>query len=466
MRSIFTALFICGSLSIYAQPEKKLESAVQQLYQDDQFKHAVIGFSVWDLQANRYVYDHGGKYGLTPASSLKVLTSISGYELLGQDFVYTTTIELAKNDRGQHILRINGSGDPTFGSHRWSATQGPLMLERIGKILKERNIRTLHAVYINDMEFGYQPLPKGWVWEDIGNYYGAGAWGFNWRENHFKLTLKPALKQGEPADIVSTDPAWIKDRITNFVTTGEKGTGDQTSIYSSPYQTRLFIQGTIGMGMELAVVSGALPDPAEAFERELQDYFKANDIHATSYYRYSDLRRSGGVLPSYTFSLADTVRSPLYAAIDYWFLQKSINAFGESVVKTIGWIKGTGACTPCGIEVIKDFWMNRGIPSGAVQIIDGSGLSPNNKISTQALVEAIRFARTRPWYNRFYSNLPVMNGIRMKSGYISGVRSYTGVVKSLSGKEFVFAFIVNNFDGNPSAVREKMWKVLDILKVQ
>ena len=52
----------------------------------------------------------------------------------------------------------------------------------------------------------------------------------------------------------------------------------------------------------------------------------------------------------------------------------------------------------------------------------------------------------------------------MKSGYIGGVRSYTGYVKSKTGTEYTFAFIINNFDGSPGTVREKMWKLLDILK--
>ena len=52
----------------------------------------------------------------------------------------------------------------------------------------------------------------------------------------------------------------------------------------------------------------------------------------------------------------------------------------------------------------------------------------------------------------------------LKDGYINGVRSYTGFVKSKNGNEYTFSFIVNNFDGNPGAVREKIWKLLDILK--
>lgn len=52
----------------------------------------------------------------------------------------------------------------------------------------------------------------------------------------------------------------------------------------------------------------------------------------------------------------------------------------------------------------------------------------------------------------------------MKDGYIGGVRSYTGFIKSKSGTEYSFSFIVNNFDGSAAAVRTKMWKVLDLLK--
>jgi D-alanyl-D-alanine carboxypeptidase/D-alanyl-D-alanine-endopeptidase (penicillin-binding protein 4) len=51
----------------------------------------------------------------------------------------------------------------------------------------------------------------------------------------------------------------------------------------------------------------------------------------------------------------------------------------------------------------------------------------------------------------------------MKDGYISGVRSYTGYLKSKKGTDYTFAFIVNNFDGNAGTVREKIWKVLDVL---
>ena len=156
--------------------------------------------------------------------------------------------------------------------------------------------------------------------------------------------------------------------------------------------------------------------------------------------------------------------SPPLDSINYWFLKKSINLYGEAFVKTIAYEKNKFGSTDSGIAIIKDFWSKNGIEKSALNIIDGSGLSPANRVTTNALVAVMQYARLQQWFPSFYYALPEMNGIKMKDGYITGVRSYTGYIKSKSGTEYTFSFIVNNFDGNPGTVREKMWKVLDILK--
>ena len=157
-------------------------------------------------------------------------------------------------------------------------------------------------------------------------------------------------------------------------------------------------------------------------------------------------------------------RSPQLDSLNYWFLKKSINLYGEAFVKTIAYEKLKFGSTDSGIAIIKNFWKQKGIEPSALNIIDGSGLSPANRVTTNALVTVMQYAKQQQWFASFYNALPEMNGIKMKDGYISGVRSYTGYIKSKTGNEFTFSFIVNNFDGNPATVREKMWKVLDILK--
>ena len=159
-----------------------------------------------------------------------------------------------------------------------------------------------------------------------------------------------------------------------------------------------------------------------------------------------------------------TLVSPSLDSINYWFLQKSVNLYGEAFVKTIAYEKTGFGSTDTGISIIKNFWQERGIEKSALNIIDGSGLSPANRVTTHALVTVMQYAKKQNWYSSFYNALPDQNGMRMKSGSIGGVRSYTGYIKSKSAAEYTFAFIINNYDGNPGAVREKMWKLLDILK--
>jgi len=76
----------------------------------------------------------------------------------------------------------------------------------------------------------------------------------------------------------------------------------------------------------------------------------------------------------------------------------------------------------------------------------------------------MEYAKKQSWFPSFYYALPEINGIKMKSGSIEGVVSYTGYIKSAKGIDYTFAFIVNNFDGNANDLRIKMWKLLDELK--
>ena len=132
--------------------------------------------------------------------------------------------------------------------------------------------------------------------------------------------------------------------------------------------------------------------------------------------------------------------------------------------KAIAAVKEGLGSTEKGVEIIKYFWSQRGIEKSALNIMDGSGLSPQNRVTTDALVKVMQYARSRPWFNSFYRSLPEINGITMKSGSINGARSYTGYTKSNTGAEYTFAIIINNYDGSSSETVRKMWRVLDLLK--
>jgi D-alanyl-D-alanine carboxypeptidase/D-alanyl-D-alanine-endopeptidase (penicillin-binding protein 4) len=54
--------------------------------------------------------------------------------------------------------------------------------------------------------------------------------------------------------------------------------------------------------------------------------------------------------------------------------------------------------------------------------------------------------------------------MRMKSGTIRDVKGYCGYHKAKDGNEYIFSFLVNNYNGSASSLVQKMYKVLDELK--
>jgi serine-type D-Ala-D-Ala carboxypeptidase/endopeptidase (penicillin-binding protein 4) len=475
MKYIFLTFLSCICLSAVAQnADAKLAAAIKQLEADAQFKHAILSLYVVDSKTGKVIFDKNAQVGLAPASCQKVVTSVSAFELMGRGYRYKTELRYSGNIKDSLLkgnLYLVGYGDPTLGSWRYKSTGESTVMKNWITTLQKKTVKNIeHFFIVDDSRFSAQLIPGGWVWEDVGNYYGAGAGAVNWRENQFDLVLKAGDAPGMDVAITSKYPKQYAGQFINELQTGAKGSGDNAYIYLPVDEERWLVKGTIPAGEKSFKISGAIKDPATFLWKE---FGRNLDSAKIFYQKYTDeeLLVHGNGIIEYNMQkdklhkeLLDQYFSPPLDSINYWFLKKSINLYGEAFVKTIAYEKLKFGSTDSGIAIIKNFWQQKGIEPSALNIIDGSGLSPANRVTTNALVSVLQYAKQQPWFPSFYFALPEMNGIKMKDGYISGVRSYTGYIKSKTGNEYIFSFIVNNFDGSPGAVREKMWKVLDILK--
>ncbi|MDB5279300.1 MAG: D-alanyl-D-alaninecarboxypeptidase/D-alanyl-D-alanine-endopeptidase [Ferruginibacter sp.] len=449
----------------------QLAAGIKNLQGDEQFKHAVIAMYVVDAKTGKLIFDNNAQIGLAPASCQKVITSVTAFELLGHDYRYKTYLTRNKpitDGALQGDLYIAGGGDPTLGSSRWTGTSEDGVIKKITAVLQKNNIQSIAGSLVaDDHLFATDAVPRGWVWEDIGNYYGAGAWGLNWRENQFDVSFKTGAKESDSTNIIATVPPCVLTmyQFSNFITTGARGSGDNGYLFSAPFAKNIIAKGTVPPSANGFTISGSLPNPPAVFLKVLADGLRAGGIAVGGNNEtYSERLIANRPLDISTGLPMDSILSPPLDSINHWFLKKSVNLFGEVLVKTIAVSKSENVSTEDGIKIIKDFWSKKGIETSAINILDGSGLSPASRVTTQALVTVMQFARQQKWFTSFYNALPEANGIRMKDGYISGVRSYTGYIKSSNGREYTFAFIVNNFDGNPGTVREKIWKLLDMMK--
>ena len=155
----------------------------------------------------------------------------------------------------------------------------------------------------------------------------------------------------------------------------------------------------------------------------------------------------------------------MWSDLVYWFNRKSINLYGENLLKALALNAGKPADTPAGVEVVKNFWKEKlGIDPHSLNIGDGSGLSPANRVTTLSMAKILQSLKKETWFAAYYEIFPTYNGMKMKSGSIADVLAYAGYQRSASGKELVFSFMVTNYHGNTPLAKKKMYALLDQLK--
>jgi serine-type D-Ala-D-Ala carboxypeptidase/endopeptidase (penicillin-binding protein 4) len=418
---------------------------------------------VIDAKTGNVVFDKNSQVGLAPASTQKIITSATAFELLGKDYRYKT--ELGYDGKIQNeVLNGNvyviGSGDPTLGSWRWKQTNDSLTLAKwLGEIRKKKINNIRGVVTTNQSKYSHQAIPGGWIWDDIGNYYGAGAYQLNWKENQYKLKLKSGDRIGDSVYVINDS---INDYV-NELKTAAKGTGDNAYVYFGTAPNRhSLLKGTIPLGEKSFSISGALADPVSKLITDLEFLLDPNTSWVDYYLGRDLIDKDSKELKE--VSIFYTQYSPSLDSIIYWFLKKSINLYGEALVKTFAYEKQGFGSTDSGVAIVKDFWKQKGMDEDELNICDRSGLSPLNRVTTHSQVEILRYAKTKDWFPWFYDALPEFNGMKMKSGTIRDVKAFCGYQTAKDGNEYIFSFIVNNYNGRTSDVVNKMYKVLDCLK--
>jgi len=459
-------LIFAANITIAQNRIQNLEKAFNNLLNDEQTKHAIASLCVLDANTGKTLYAKNEQIGLATASTLKTITAATAFGILGKDFQFQTTLAYTGTITTDGILKGNliiiGSGDPTLGSWRYQNKENAVLTQWVAAI-KSAGIKKIEGTIIGDDRiFGTQTTPEGWVWQDIGNYYGAGTSGLAWRENQFDIHLKPESSTADEVKVVKTVPATPYVQIINELKTGSPGSGDRSYAFLPPYSNVAYLRGSWGIGIAKTGISVALPDPAFDCAYRLQDTLKRLGISTGQQATTARLMTlNNQVIPSVTQKIS-TISSPSLSEITYWFLKKSINLYGESLLKIIAIKSGKAGTTSKGAETEINFWADKGIDRTALNIIDGSGLSPGDRITTSAMADILFRIQKENWFADYYKALPEYNGMKIKSGTINDVSAFAGYHTDAAGNKYVIVININNYSG--SGINKKLFKVLDELK--
>lgn len=456
MKKAFAILTLSTQIIFAQNISQKLDAATKNLMDSSGAISSSLSFYVSDENGN-FIYEYQGNKGLSTASTQKIFTAAAALETLGKNYTYTTTSSYSGTVSGGVLkgnLFISSNGDPTLGSWRYDAYKPENFKQKLIEAIKKSGITKISGdVIIDDSYFDHQTIPGGWPWDDLGNYYGAGVWGINWRENQFDININGKDFKGFSYPLEGVN--WLNDLKVG-------GSSDQSLIFTAPHSNVALINGTLPS--KTVTVSGSTPNPPLQLGVEVKQWLKESGIDFSGkVVTNSQLEIEGKkVLEAPKENVFFTYQSPTLDKIIYWFLRKSINLYGEALIKTLGKEKKGNPSFKSGVAFLKEFWKSKGINTNMINFADGSGLSPQNYVSSKAEVQALLYAKKQPWFESYYDGFSTQdNGMKMKSGTMRDTKSFAGYHTAKDGKKYVFSIIINNYQGSGSS---ELQKILNVLK--
>ena len=475
--SFFSVSLVILFGSSMAQNTAALNKAVTDLSKEEALKHASLGVCVYNVDKKSQVYAYNSQRSLIPASLTKLFTTAVGFEKLGSNFRFKTTLaydgEIDNNGTLHGDIYIIGGGDPLLGSYRYKQTVPDSLFAAWHRAVVAAGIRAVNGRVLYDASiFDNHPLHDSWQWGDIGNYYGSGVSGLNFHENMFFIYFSPSAKVGYPATVTRTEPKGFALHIINEAVTGPARSGDQVVVYGDPGSSIRVCSGTVPIDGKNFSVRASMPKPALACADLFTIYLRNHKVTVSGSASEAIKKASKLVnILDYT--------SPTYYVIAQYANMTSNNTYAEAIHRYLGYkLYGLGSGAN-GAKAVRDFIQRKGLEASGVVLEDGSGLSVRNRVTCDFVCRFLSEMTRMTYFDDYQKSMALAgeNGtvknmltglpsgvkVRMKTGSMTGVRSYAGYVTNSRGERLAFSVIANDYDCSGPQMRTKLEKI--ILKI-
>lgn len=475
---VLLCLLICLHLLAGAQTPAPVKWLLQAPY----MRGASFSLVVKDVQEGKTVYSYDTDRLQSPASVLKTVATATALEILGEDYRYPTTLEydgILESGTLEGNLYIKGSGDPSLGSSHFAPGQNKFLSTWIAALQKAGIKHITGSVISDESIFDTEGVSIKWLREDMGNYYAPGSYGISIFDNMYKLSLQTGAAGTRPV-LKGTEPDIPFIRFKNYLKAAPVSS-DSAYIIGAPLDDVRYLYGVLPANREAYVLKGDIPDPALYLARYLTDQLQQKGIRvdgSPSCYRIEveENRWKKGERKEIV-----TTYSPTLREIASICNHVSHNLYADALVKTVGlqykprrneMISSFGR----GVQVVKEYWEKKGLDVFPLRMNDGSGLAPADKVSAGFMGELLVYMATESAVSdAFIASLPqagiegsVRNFLKgsklqgkahLKSGGITGVRSYAGYITK-DGKTYAVAVFSNNYSCPMSRMTRALEKLL------
>lgn len=373
-----------------------------------------VGAIVTNLATGQVLYSQNANTGFTPASTTKLATAIAALQVLGPNATFTTSVASTGSLSGANPqIVLVGGGDPTLSAGRYPVRDYPRPASLL--TLAARTARVLRADGIRSVSLGYDEA----------------------------LFSGPVQAPGWPAFGVPD----------NYIATGNVApiTGLEVD------QGRLTAAG----------VPEDSDDPGNYRARSMTPGRDAADAFA-KFLRRDKIKVTGQAVPVGAMAHGKTlasVQSPPLTQIVHWMLIESNNVIAETLARHVAIATGRPATFSGAAQAVMAVDSKLGVTG--IHLHDGSGLSPLNLITPQALIQLIGLATAtgQPRFRSVITGVPVagfsgtlapgsyfgpfspdaLGTVRAKTGNLSSVAAMAGVAYARDGQLLGFAFMGDSF---------------------
>ncbi|HET7434294.1 MAG TPA: D-alanyl-D-alanine carboxypeptidase/D-alanyl-D-alanine-endopeptidase, partial [Thermoanaerobaculia bacterium] len=407
-----------------------------------------------EVDSGRVVAQRNPNMPLAPASNMKLFTTAAAIDLLKPTFEVTTSVFVRGDVDASGTLngdvKFVGHGDPTIGG-RFHDGQATAVLQEWAADIKRAGIKTIHGDLI--FEHGYMDteyIHPTWPIDQLVNWYEAPVSAFSMQEGCVEVRVLPS-RAGQRC-VVQLEPPTSFLEVQNSCVTGR----------GLPYITRQ-------RGSNAVIVRGGVPARSGATEVFVT---VENPVHYFASVTNETLQRAGIRIDGQIQLTPHDARTdwrkvsqhstPLNVLV-YVINKKSQNHYAEQVVKMVGAEMNKQGSWASGTAAVKEWLTTKvGVSPNEFAPTDGSGMSRNNRASSSAFIQLLRYMWKSPWREDFVSSLPYTGdpdskfGNRLKhppyarqvyakTGYIAGVVGLSGYVHAQSGKVYAFSFLFNHY---------------------
>jgi len=457
MKAEIKKLLVAGVLSICLVSAasgglaKRIDGIIRQSSQQK------VKFSIHIIKADsgKTVYGHNANRAMVPASNMKIITTAAALKYLGPNYEYKTAVGLCGTYGTSDTLVVIGSGDPLLGDKVTDAKynrQAGWIFKDITAALKQNGIKTVRDIIVDSSIFDDERVHPNWPKKELNRWYACEVSGLNFNGNCIDITTKNI--GGKVALFIEPQTDYV--RITNKVKPIRKGKGAVGSYRQPGKPNNIIVNGRCRKQQGPFAV--AIERPAAFFGYLLAENLAEAGINTEGQLLEKPVGRDCNFkeLIKHTTPIADCLAR---------CNKDSFQLAAEALFKTIAAEFSPGGKNGTweqGRELIQRYLFELGIEKKEFYVDDGSGLSRQNKLSANAVTRVL-FDVYRGGNWRFYKNSLAVGGVDGtigkyfkeenyrgkifgKTGYIDGVKSFSGVCSTASG-DYIFSILANNTNG-------------------